>query len=80
MSLQLRIVATTSLAQPIWRDKNISVEVRMNLLITTVFLYGCESYTFDAEMEKRVTAFEMNSMWRMLQVHCSSHTTNKYEN
>ena len=31
-------------------------------------------------MEKRVNAFEMNSMWTLLQVHCSSDITNKYEN
>ncbi len=53
---------------------------RMNLLrtlITSVFLYGCETWTVTAEMEKRISAFEMNCMRRLLQIHFSSHTANK---
>ncbi|XP_072039417.1 uncharacterized protein [Amphiura filiformis] len=81
--IKIRIaVATSSLAnlKPIWRDKNISMAARMSLLralVISVFLYGCETWTLNAEMEKRINAFEMNCMRRLLQVHYSTHTTNK---
>ena len=80
--IKIRIaVATSSLPKlkPIWRDKNISMRTRMGLLralVTSVFLYGCETWTLNAEMEKRINTFEMNSMRRLLQVHYTSHTSN----
>ena len=81
--IKIRIaIATSSLAKlkPIWRSKNISMKTRMNLLralVNSVFLYGCETWTLNAEMEKRISAFEMNCMRRLLQVHYTSHTSNK---
>ena len=80
--IKIRIAtATSTLARlkPIWRNKNISMTSRMHLLralITSIFLYGCETWTVTAEMEKRINAFEMNCMRRLLQVHYTSHTSN----
>ena len=57
-----------------------SVKTRNSLLralVTSVFLYGCETWTLNEEMEKRINSFEMNCMRRLLQVHCTSHTSNK---
>ena len=56
------------------------MKTRMSLLralVASVFLYGCETWTLNAEMEKRINAFEMNCMRRLLQVHYTSHTSNK---
>ena len=56
------------------------MKTRMSLLralVTSVFLYGCETWTLNAEMEKRINSFEMNCMRRLLQVHYTSHTSNK---
>ena len=81
--IKIRIaVATSSLSKlkTIWRDKNISMKTRMSLLralVTSVFLYGCETWTLNAEMEKRINSFEMNGMCRLLQFHYTSHTSNK---
>ena len=55
-------VATASFSKlkVIWRDKNISMKTRMGLLralITSVFLYGCETWTLNAEMEKAYQYF-----------------------
>ena len=80
--IKIRIAtATSTLAKlkPIWRNKRISMTSRMHLLralITSIFLYGCETWTVTAEMEKRINAFEMNCMRRLLQVHYTSHTSN----
>ena len=63
----------------IWRDKNISMPTKLRLLhalIQSVFLYGAESWTLNAEIEKRINSFEMNCYRRLLQVHWSTHTKN----
>ena len=55
--IKIRIaVATASLAKLkiIWREKNISMKTRIGLLralVTSVFLYGCKTYTLNAEMD-----------------------------
>ena len=61
--IKIRIaVATASLAKlkVIWRDKSISMKTRMGLLralITSIFLYGCETWTLNPEMEKPYQCF-----------------------
>ena len=56
--------ATAALTKlkPIWRDNNISLGSKAKLmrsLVTSIFLYACESWTLTAELEKRTQAFEM---------------------
>ena len=48
----------------------------LRVLILSVFLYGAKSWTLNAEIEKRINAFEMNCYRRLLQVHWSTHTKN----
>ena len=60
--------------------ETISIKTRMSLLralVTLVFLYGCATWTLNAEMEKRINSFEMNCMCRLLQDHYTFHTFNK---
>ena len=83
LEIKIRIAVATSLLsklKTIWRDKNTSMKTRMSLLqalVISVFLYGCETWTLNVEMEKRINFFEMNCMRRLLQVHCTAHTFNK---
>ena len=43
-----------------------------------VVLYGCETWSLNAEKEKkRISSIEMNCMRRLLQVHNTSHTSDK---
>ena len=75
-------VCTSSLSKlkTIWRDKNISTKTRMSLLraqVKSVFLYGCDPWTLNAEMGKRINSFEMNCIRISLQVHYTSHISNK---
>ena len=54
-------------------------QIRMRLLralVTSVFLYGCDTWTLNAEIGKRINSFEINCMRRFLQVHYTSHTSN----
>ena len=60
-----RIAQTTaalSRLKIIWRDKNILLASKVNLmqsLILSTFLYACESWSLTAEIERRIQALEM---------------------
>ena len=48
--------------KPVWNDKSISLSSKMRLmrsLVTSIFLYACESWTLTAELQRRVHAVEM---------------------
>ena len=38
-------------------------------LVISVFLYACESWIINAEMEKRINAFELNCYRPLLNIH-----------
>ena len=77
--------ATAALTKlkPIWRDNNISLgslgsKVKlMHSLVISIFLYGCESWTLTAELEKRMQAFEMRCFRRLLNISYKDHVTNE---
>ena len=73
--------ATAALTKlkPIWRDNNISLGSKVKLmrsLVSSIFLYACESWTLTAELEKRTQAFEMRCYRRLLNMSYKEHVTN----
>ena len=53
--------ALTSL-KPVWNDRHISLSSKIRLmrfLVTSIFLYACESWTLTAELQRRLRATEM---------------------
>ena len=63
----------------ICRDNNISPEPKVKLicfLVISIFLYACESWTWTAELEKRMQAFEMRCYRRLLNILYKDHVTN----
>ena len=75
---QLYDKALTKL-KPICRDNNISLGSKVKLmrsLVISIFLYACESWTLNAELEKRTQAFEMRCYWRLLNISYKDHVTN----
>ena len=80
--VKVRIAKSTSALsrlRKVWRDSSLSLTTKLRLLralVLSVFLYGAESWTLNADIEKRINAFEMNCYRRLLQVHWTSHTTN----
>ena len=53
--------ALTSL-KPVWNDRRISLSSKIRLmrfLVTSIFLYACESWTLTAELQRRLRATEM---------------------
>ena len=74
--------ATAALTKlkPIWRDNNISLGSKVKLmrsLVSSIFLYACESWTLSAELEKRTQAFEMRCYRRLLNISYKDHVTNE---
>ena len=56
--------ATAALTRlkPVWIDKGISLSSKiqvMSSLVTSIFLYACESWTLTAEPRRRIQATEM---------------------
>ena len=64
--IKVRIAKATSVLsrlKHIWNSHNISPPTKIQLLrslVLSIFLYGAESWTLNAEIVKRINAFEMN--------------------
>ena len=47
------------------------------ILVISIFLYPCESWTLTAELEKSMQAFEVECYRRLLNISCKDHVTNE---
>ena len=57
-------LATAALTRlkPVWIDKSIFLGSKIRLmcsLVTSIFLYACESWTLTAELQRRIQAMEI---------------------
>ncbi|KAL8603954.1 hypothetical protein ACOMHN_038998 [Nucella lapillus] len=65
----------------IWKSNAISLPVKIRLLKSLVIsnlLYGCESWTLNAETERWLQAFEHKCYRKLLRIHYSEHKSNEY--
>ena len=46
-------------------------------LVTSVYLYACESWTLTAELQRRRQALEMQCYRKILCISCKDHVTNE---
>ena len=74
--------ATASMAslQKIWRS-NTSFKTKYKLyhsLVLSTLLYGCETWTLMADTEKRIQAFEMKCMRKLLRISYLERKTNEF--
>ena len=77
--------ATAALAklQTIWRDNyiNLSSKIRlMRSLVASIFLYACESWTLNSDLERRIRAFEQRCFRRLLGISYKDIITNSEVN
>ena len=78
-----RIAQTTTALtrlKPVWNDRSISVSSKIQLmhsLVTSIFLYACESWTLTAELQRRIQAMEMRCYRKILRISYKDHVTNK---
>ena len=71
--------AAMSRLKTIWKSNNIHLTTKMKLyktLVLSILLYGCESWTLTAEMQRKLQAFENKSYRRMLNVTYLDRITN----
>ena len=74
--------ATAALTRlkPVWIDKSISPSSMTRLmrsLVTSVFLYACESWTLPAELQRRIQAKEMRCYRKIQHISHKDHVTNE---
>ena len=49
----------------------------MRSLVTSIFLYACESWTLAAELQRRIQAMEMRGYRKILRISYKDHFTNE---
>ena len=78
-----RIAQTTTALtrlKPVWNDRNISLNSKIGLirsLVTSIFLYACESWTLTAELYRRIQALEMRCYRKILRISYKDQVTNE---
>ena len=78
-----RIAQTTAALtrlKPVWIDKSISLGSKIRLMrsiVTSIFLYACESWTLTAELQRRIQAMEMRCYRKILHISYKHHVTNE---
>ena len=76
-----RIAQTTAALKrlkPVWNDRCISLSSKIQLmrsLVTSIFLYACESWTLTAELQRRIQAMEMRCYRKILHISYKDHAT-----
>ena len=74
--------ATAALTRlkPVWIDKSISLSSKIRLmrsLVTSIFMYACESWTLTAELQRRIQAMETRCYRKILNISHKDHITNE---
>ena len=49
----------------------------MRSLVTSIFLYACESWILTVELQIRIQAMEMRCSHKILRISCKDHVTNE---
>ena len=74
--------ATAALARlkPVWIDKSISLSSKIRLmrsLVTSIFLYACESWILTAELQRRIQAMKTRCCRKILHISYNDPVTNE---
>ena len=73
-----RIAQTTAALtrlKAVWNDRSISLSSKIQLmrsLVTSIFLYACESWTLTAELHRKKQAIEMRCYRKILHISCKA--------
>ena len=72
--------ATAALTRlkPVWIDKSVSLSSKIRLLrslVTSIFLYACESWTLTAALQRRIQAMEMRCYRKIIHISYKDHVT-----
>ena len=75
-----RATAALTRLKPVWNDRSISLSSKIRLmrsLVTSIFLYACESWTLTAELQRGIQAMEMRCYRKILCISYKGHATNE---
>ena len=78
-----RIAQTTEALtrlKPVLNDRSISLSSKIRLmrsLVTSIFLYACESWTLTAELQRRIQAMDMRCYRKIRHISYKDHVTNE---
>ena len=70
----------TTAALPIWNDRSISLSSKirlMRILVKSIFLYACESWTLTAELRRRMQAMELRCYRKILHISYKDYLTDE---
>ena len=80
LSRIVQITAAFTRLTSVWIDKSISLSSKIRLmlsLVTSIFLYACESWTLTAELQRRRQAMEIRCYRKILHISYKDHVTNE---
>ena len=72
-------MAALTRLKPVWNNRSISLSSKIRLmrsLVTSIFLYVCESWTLTAELQRRIQALEMRCYRKILFISYKDLVTN----
>ena len=70
-----------SISNKIWKEINLSIEIKVNLLraiVTSTALYGCETWTLNGKLEKRIDAFNMKCFRIIFEISWRDRKSNEF--
>ena len=71
LSMIAQATAALTRLKSVWIDKSISLSSKIRMmrsLVTSIFLYACESWTLTAELQRRIQAMEMRCYRKILHI------------
>ena len=80
LSRTAQATAALTRLKPVWIDRSISLSSKirqMRSLVTSIFLYVCESWTLTSELQRRIQAMEMRCYRKILHISYKDHVTNE---
>ena len=80
LSMIAQTTGALTMLKPVWNDRSISLSSKIRLmrsLVTSIFLYACESWTITAELQRRIQTMEMRCYIKILCISCKKHVTNE---
>ena len=80
LSMIAQTTAALTRLKPVCIDKSISLSSKIRLmrsLVTSIFLYTCESWTLTTKLQGRIQAMEMRCYRKILHISYKDHVTNE---
>ena len=74
------MTAALTRLKPVWNDGSITLTSMIRLmrsLVSSIFLYACESWTLTARLQRRIRAKEMRCYRRILRIPYQDYVTNE---